>query len=163
MNIFSQTKRIAGFAARKIPFPIQKQFFERGAQQIFKEPLQQGELDFLEQHKIKISILDMGISWVAGLQSGRLTLYPVDSHADAHISGNADEFVLLVTGQEDPDTLFFQRRLNIEGSTEISLSVKNVMDSIGPLVLPVPLQKLLLRLVLISKNYSAAATHSRPL
>lgn len=32
--------------------------------------------------------------------------------------------------KEDPDTLFFQRRLQIEGDTELGLYVKNLMDAI---------------------------------
>lgn len=32
--------------------------------------------------------------------------------------------------KEDPDSLFFQRRLRIEGDTELGLEVKNLMDSL---------------------------------
>ena len=32
--------------------------------------------------------------------------------------------------QEDPDTLFFHRRLSIEGDTELGLLVKNLLDRI---------------------------------
>lgn len=163
MNIIAQIKRLSGFAVRRTPFALQKQLFERVVRQIFKEPLQLGELDFLEGHTIKISVLDMRAAWVTGLRDGVLMLYPPDTQADAEISGNIDEFVLLATGQEDPDTLFFQRRLNIEGSTSVSLAVKNVMDSIGPLALPAPLQKLLLQLVNVSRAYSGDTTRSRPL
>ena len=131
--------------------------------QVLKEPLELGELDFLEGYTIKLTLLDMQTSWVTGLHEGVLVLYPSNTSPDAEISGNVDEFVLLATGQEDPDTLFFQRRLNIEGSTSISLAVKNVMDSVGPLALPAPLQKLLLKLVTISRTYSDGITHSRPL
>jgi predicted lipid carrier protein YhbT len=162
MHIIVKAKQLAGFAARKTPFVIQKRVFELLAGQVFREPLALGELDFLEGARIRFNILDMQVCWVTGLQAGRLVLYRPESDVDAAISGNIDEFVLLVTGQEDPDTLFFQRRLNIEGSTEISLAVKNVMDSIGPLALPEPLQKLLLQLLKISGNHSGA-THSRPL
>ena len=39
--------------------------------------------------------------------------------------------------QEDPDTLFFNRRLKIEGDTELGLVVKNLLDSIDWSTVPV--------------------------
>jgi predicted lipid carrier protein YhbT len=42
----------------------------------------------------------------------------------------------LVSRQEDPDTLFFLRRLMIEGDTELGLAVKNLLDSRDPDDLP---------------------------
>ena len=154
MNIVKNTKRLAGHALRLPPFVLQKQAFQQVVKRIFAEPIAQGDLDFLEERKLKISLLDLQVSWVTGLEQGRLVLHPIESQADAQISGNVDEFLLLATGQEDPDTLFFQRRLNIEGDTEISLAVKNVMDSIGPLSLPAPVQSMLLQLIKLSQRYS---------
>ncbi len=154
MSIINNTKRLAGHALRLPPFSLQKQVFQQVVKRVFAEPLAQGDLDFLEGHKFKITLLDLQVSWVTGLEQGRLVLHPIETLADAHISGNVDEFILLATGQEDPDTLFFQRRLNIEGNTEISLAIKNVMDSIGPLSLPAPVQSMLLQLIKLSQRYS---------
>jgi predicted lipid carrier protein YhbT len=39
--------------------------------------------------------------------------------------------MLLATRRVDPDTLFFERRLLIEGDTETGLRLKNVLDAIG--------------------------------
>jgi predicted lipid carrier protein YhbT len=50
--------------------------------------------------------------------------------ADLTISASAYDFVLLARRQEDPDTLFFSRRLAMEGDTELGLLVKNTMDAI---------------------------------
>jgi predicted lipid carrier protein YhbT len=50
------------------------------------------------------------------------------------------DFVLLATRQADPDTLFFQRRIRIEGDTELGLGVKNTMDSMDWDDLPPPLR-----------------------
>jgi len=62
------------------------------------------------------------------------------------ISGNWREFLLLASRQEDPDTLFFRRRLVIEGDTELGLGVKNLIDSLDPDVLPVWLWRSLERM-----------------
>ncbi|CDH07392.1 putative sterol carrier protein, SCP [Xenorhabdus bovienii str. oregonense] len=40
------------------------------------------------------------------------------------------EAAFLESRREDPDTLFFQHRLRIEGNTELGLHVKNLVDSI---------------------------------
>ena len=45
-------------------------------------------------------------------------------------------FLLLASRQEDPDTLFFRRRLVIEGDTELGLAVKNLVDSLDPDLMP---------------------------
>ncbi len=49
---------------------------------------------------------------------------------DVRIRGSFDDFWLLATGAEDPDTLFFQRRLAIEGETETGLAIKNLLDAL---------------------------------
>ncbi len=55
--------------------------------------------------------------------------------ADLTIAASAYDFMLLARRQEDPDTLFFSRRLAMEGDTELGLLVKNSLDAIeAPLV-----------------------------
>ena len=51
-------------------------------------------------------------------------------HADVRISGTLEDFWLLATRREDPDTLFFSRRLCIEGDTETGLHLKNLLDAL---------------------------------
>ncbi len=49
---------------------------------------------------------------------------------DLTISASAHDFLLLAQRKEDPDTLFFSRRLLMEGDTELGLLVKNTLDAI---------------------------------
>ena len=49
---------------------------------------------------------------------------------DVSFIGNANDLIMIATRRQDPDTLFFQRRLIVEGDTELGLYVKNLMDSI---------------------------------
>jgi predicted lipid carrier protein YhbT len=49
---------------------------------------------------------------------------------DVRIRGTFDDFWLMASGGEDPDTLFFQRRLAIEGDTECGLILKNLLDAL---------------------------------
>ena len=51
---------------------------------------------------------------------------------DLTISATARDFLLLLSRREDPDTLFFCRRLVSEGDTELGLTVKNLLDALDP-------------------------------
>lgn len=48
------------------------------------------------------------------------------------ITASARDFVRLALREEDPDTLFFARRLRMEGDTELGLLLKNILDSVDP-------------------------------
>ena len=50
--------------------------------------------------------------------------------ADLVISAPLSALARIATRQDDPDTLFFHRRLQITGDTELGLVVKNLLDSI---------------------------------
>lgn len=56
------------------------------------------------------------------------------------------DFVALALRREDPDTLFFTRRLVLEGDTELGLVVKNALDAADWDALPAPLRRLSARL-----------------
>jgi predicted lipid carrier protein YhbT len=70
---------------------------------------------------------------------------PDNGTPDLTISATARDFLLLLARREDPDTLFFSRRLVSEGDTELGLIVKNLLDAIDPesvlRQLPVPLAR----------------------
>ena len=70
---------------------------------------------------------------------------------DLTISATARDFLLLLSRREDPDTLFFSRRLVSEGDTELGLTVKNLLDALDPELvlgrLPEPLARAAQRLM----------------
>jgi predicted lipid carrier protein YhbT len=49
---------------------------------------------------------------------------------DLAFRANLSAFLQVASRQEDPDTLFFNRELSIEGDTELGLVVKNMLDAI---------------------------------
>lgn len=49
---------------------------------------------------------------------------------DLRFCATLSAYLQLLARQEDPDTLFFQRRLVIEGDTELGLLVKNLLDAV---------------------------------
>ena len=49
---------------------------------------------------------------------------------DLTISAPMSSLARIATRQDDPDTLFFHRRLQVTGDTELGLVVKNLLDSV---------------------------------
>jgi predicted lipid carrier protein YhbT len=136
-------KKAIAIPGRLIPYPIQKQVLALVLNQAFRQPLQHGELDFLEGAKVRIKVTDLCIDWLISVGSSQFTPIERELEDDVCISGESKDFILLAARQADPDTLFFQRRIRIEGDTELGLGVKNTMDSMDWEDLPVPLRKLL--------------------
>jgi predicted lipid carrier protein YhbT len=136
-------KKIIGIPGRLIPYSAQKPLLSVALNQAFREPLHHGELDFLEGAKVRIKVTDLSIDWLISVNSAGFE--PVDRELkdDVCISGESPDFILLATRQADPDTLFFQRRIRVEGDTELGLGVKNTMDSMDWDDLPLPLRKFL--------------------
>jgi predicted lipid carrier protein YhbT len=50
--------------------------------------------------------------------------------ADLTISATTRDYLALALREEDPDTLFFSRRLLMEGETDLGLLVKNTLDAV---------------------------------
>jgi len=142
-------KKIVGIPGRVIPYPLQKQVLSLVLNQAFREPLQHGELDFLDGARVRINVTDLNIDWLISVGSESFTPIDRELTEDVRISGESPDFILLATRHADPDTLFFQRRIRIEGDTELGLGVKNTMDSMDWDDLPVPLRRLLQGIALI--------------
>ena len=142
-HIHPIARRVIGIPGRFIPYSTQKLVLSVVLNQAFREPLRHQELDFLEGAKVRIKVTDLCIDWLISVGSDKFV--PVDRELkdDVCISGKGSDFILLATRQADPDTLFFQRRIRIEGDTELGLGVKNTMDSMDWDDLPMPLRKLL--------------------
>jgi predicted lipid carrier protein YhbT len=80
--------------------------------------------------KLRLRVTDAQWSFDFEWRNGRFVACQNMGAADLMISASAYDFVLLARRQEDPDTLFFSRRLSMEGDTELGLLVKNTIDSI---------------------------------
>lgn len=136
-------KRAIGIPGRLTPYAVQKRVLSLVLNQAFREPLRHGELDFLEDAKVRIRVTDLNIDWLIRVGADAFTPLDRSLAEDVSISGESPDFVLLATRQADPDTLFFQRRIRIEGDTELGLGIKNTMDSMDWDDLPLPLRRLL--------------------
>jgi len=138
MNTLLQT--LAGLPALKklpwraplrvIPQQLQLLAAQAVANHLLREQLEQDELDFLEGPIMRIRITDLGYDWGISKLGNKLVFVNGCDDAEGSITGNSHEFLMLASRREDADTLFFQRRLIIEGNTELGLQVKNLIDSI---------------------------------
>jgi predicted lipid carrier protein YhbT len=93
---------------------------------IFALALRDAELDFLQGRSLRIAVQDMQLAFCVTLSQNRLNALET-SVPDLSISGNLHAFMLMAARRADPDTLFFQRLLRMEGDTELGLALKNFL------------------------------------
>ncbi|GAA5173050.1 hypothetical protein GCM10025770_39900 [Viridibacterium curvum] len=87
------------------------------------------DVSFMAGRSVAICVQDLGATATITLQpNGRFA--PSTGTADVRFTAQLADLVRIIRRQEDPDTLFFQRRLLIEGDTELGLTLKNLLDSI---------------------------------
>ena len=79
---------------------------------------------------VSIHVTDAGMRLFFTINSTGFVACKSGKAPDLAISATAYDFLLLGTRREDPDTLFFSRRLVIEGETELGLLAKNTLDSV---------------------------------
>lgn len=121
---------------RLLPFRAQKSILIPALHSVFKEAIEDGDFEFLQGKWLKIAITDLELTWWLSFDDNKLIMAPKDEMAannqneDVSFSATGDDLVLIAGRKQDPDTLFFQRRLKIEGDTELGLEVKNLIDAI---------------------------------
>ncbi|MEO6353818.1 MAG: SCP2 sterol-binding domain-containing protein [Burkholderiaceae bacterium] len=84
----------------------------------------------LTDKKLRITISDAQLSFDFQWTQKSFSACSNMGVADLTISASAHDFLLLAQRKEDPDTLFFSRRLSMEGDTELGLLIKNTIDAI---------------------------------
>lgn len=97
---------------------------------IFREDVDQGALAFLEGASIGVEVTDAGLRFQVRLEDGRLRVAAGVAGCALQLKGGLHDFLLLATRREDADTLFFQRRLKMQGDTELGLELKNFLDGL---------------------------------
>lgn len=85
------------------------------------------QLDIIEGKILCLKATDLPLQFTFRIQGRRLQA-ATGSVADVTIRATVRDFVALARRIEDPDTLFFQRRLSVEGATETGLCLKNLLD-----------------------------------
>lgn len=104
----------------------------------------------LAQRTVEIHVQDLGVRCRLALDANDIDGFSPalrETPVAVRISAPIEAFWRLASGKEDPDTLFFERVLVLEGDTEFGLLLKNSLEAVGPLHLtalrpPTPAQAL---------------------
>ncbi|WP_392551609.1 SCP2 domain-containing protein [Orbus wheelerorum] len=127
--LVEKTPDVLSKPLQMVPFSLKQKIIEQLLQAQFERSLADGDLDFLDNRWLKIEVRDLQLVWFISNVNNKLIVSRSEI-ADVSFSGNTNDLVLIATRRQDPDTLFFQRKLIVEGDTELGLCVKNLMDSI---------------------------------
>lgn len=93
--------------------------------------LPEDNLELLEGHSFLVDVLDTGGRACFTFRDGFFRpLFTHPDETDLTFRANVSAYLQLLARQEDPDTLFFNRELSIEGDTELGLIVKNMLDAV---------------------------------
>lgn len=95
-----------------------------------RQVIRNGDLQALYGKRVAINVTDVGLHLHFTVKSSGFSAATGNVVPDLTISATAYDFYLLAMRKEDPDTLFFNRRLLVEGDTELGLVAKNTLDSI---------------------------------
>ena len=116
------------FPLKILPSFVHNKVLTSTLNRIFSNELNDGELDFLQGKVIHISIEDAKLEYRFTLDNNKLAAADKNRSADLILQGTVYNYLLLASRQEDTDTLFFSRRLRMQGDTELGLYVKNFLD-----------------------------------
>ncbi|MDO5653236.1 MAG: SCP2 sterol-binding domain-containing protein [Brachymonas sp.] len=84
----------------------------------------------LQGKRLRIAVRDAGVGFDFGWSgAGFVALSTSQQTPHLTITATAADFLALARREQDPDTLFFARRLVMEGDTELGLMVKNMLDA----------------------------------
>lgn len=82
---------------------------------------------WLQHRTVRLYVTDLGFGVTLGHSGQRFTWS--NAAAQVTLSAALADYRCMLRGEADPDTLFFQRRLALEGDTALGLYVKNWLDA----------------------------------
>jgi O2-independent ubiquinone biosynthesis accessory factor UbiT len=88
------------------------------------------DLEPLSGRHLRLKVRDAGLTLDFTLTASGFRVLHRRGQPDLTLSANARDYLALALREEDADTLFFGRRLLMEGETDLGLLVKNTLDAI---------------------------------
>ncbi|MFC0132642.1 sterol-binding protein [Massilia eurypsychrophila] len=83
----------------------------------------------LEGKLLQLRVSDMGVAFNVSWRGSGFAPYAAVAAPDLAVAASLHDLWLLARREEDPDSLFFRRRLTLEGDTELGLLFKNAIDA----------------------------------
>ncbi|OAM31241.1 MULTISPECIES: SCP2 domain-containing protein [Eikenella] len=97
---------------------------------MLKRGLLPADMSLFAGRTFEIDVLDAGIAVRFTADGERFLDQAFQGEPDLRLAANSADFLRMMLREEDPDTLFFKRKLQIEGDTELGLIAKNLLDSV---------------------------------
>ncbi|MCW3481650.1 SCP2 sterol-binding domain-containing protein [Neisseriaceae bacterium JH1-16] len=88
------------------------------------------DMELLDGRRFAVKVSDAGLTLRFAATATAFRVDQATDEPDLRITAKLADFARMMLREDDPDTLFFQRRLLIEGDTELGLIVKNLLDSV---------------------------------
>ncbi len=123
---------------RRVPHVCQQWSLEFFLNLLFSSHRQRGDLDFMEGHHVAIEMEDLNWRWPISIHNRSIQVLRKASPAETVIRSRFPDLLALIFHETDPDTLFFQRHLVIEGEIEMGLGLKNFMEGLSASQWPAP-------------------------
>ena len=92
--------------------------------------LSREDLEPLAGRHLRMRVRDAGLTLDFTLGPRGFVPLSAGGEPDLTLTANVRDYIALALREEDPDTLFFGRRLLMEGATDLGLLVKNTLDAI---------------------------------
>ncbi|WP_298231872.1 SCP2 sterol-binding domain-containing protein [uncultured Azohydromonas sp.] len=134
MKLLPMPEGVRRFVAR-LPWQPPSLALALGLQRLLWPRLDASQRGELAGSVVEVEVSDLGLRtrvWIATPGAG-FAVAPAGAAPRVRIRARAADYLRLLRGQEDPDRLFFERALVIEGDTEYALLLKNTLDAVGPL------------------------------
>ncbi len=124
--------KLLSHAFRVIPPAVHTELLARLFNHLLRGQAVGERLHELENKRLAIEITDAGTLMTFMLRNGGFFRagYQSASAWDVCIRGKLVHFWQMASREEDPDTLFFNRLLSIEGETATGLYIKNLLDAL---------------------------------
>ncbi|MEK7679219.1 MAG: SCP2 sterol-binding domain-containing protein [Deltaproteobacteria bacterium] len=97
-----------------------------------KNPGLKERLKELEGRVFRFEAKDIGRGFYLAVKDGEASIVPHMAGApDVIMKGDVEVLIYVLLGKEDPDTVFFSRRLEVSGDTAVAVHFKNILSSIS--------------------------------
>jgi predicted lipid carrier protein YhbT len=104
--------------------------FAAGLNAVLRRDLPADVFSRLVGRHVEIAVSDWGLRLRFSVNPQRFSPLGQGAAVDLSITASARDFALLACGDEDADTLYFDRRVVVEGDTELALLIKNTLDAL---------------------------------
>ncbi|MCE3262017.1 MAG: sterol-binding protein [Pseudoduganella sp.] len=104
--------------------------FVQGLNRLLAPHLPEDVKQALFARRLRLRVEDAGLAIDFSWQGKAFQMARHGDQPDLTIGACAHDLVLMARREEDPDTLFFCRRLILEGDTELGLLFKNTLDGL---------------------------------